>query len=117
MTPRTLAPDINDSALAKDATLKTLPNEPIEPILNADPTDPILNTELRDPTLSTESSDAMLQPLDMVARLPNPEAGRAICAGHSAFLRIGAPAPVPSAQRRRLRPSFVELEALCRVYG
>jgi len=49
-----------EPALAKDPTLRTLANEPMDPIDNADPTEPIESTELRDPMLRMEFVEPIL---------------------------------------------------------
>lgn len=59
--------DMIEPALANEAMLRTLANDPIDPIDSAEPTEPMLSTQLRDPMDSSELVDPMLQ-RDVVRR-------------------------------------------------
>jgi hypothetical protein len=59
--PRNVTLDIMLTALTKEATERTLPNEPIEATDRADPLEPMERTEFSDHRLSTEFFEPILR--------------------------------------------------------
>jgi hypothetical protein len=61
MMPRNATLDIMLTALTKEATERTLPNEPMEATDSAEPLEPMERTEFSDHRLSTEFFEPILR--------------------------------------------------------